>query len=80
MLALLRIAKFVVFISFSLFVMSILPTHSVHSQDAGPSRSSLGLITARAFDTDNDAGGAITVEWDDPAMKRDGFAGSGLAH
>ena len=76
MLALLRIAKSIVFISSLLFVISILPTHSVYSRDTSPSSSDLGPITVRAFDTDNDAGGSITVEWDDPGYERlSGFAG-----
>ena len=76
MLALLRIAKSVVLISSLVFVISILPTHSVYSQDASPSGSDLGSITVRAYDTDNDAGGSITVEWDDPGYEKlAGFAG-----
>ncbi|TFH65528.1 MAG: fibronectin type III domain-containing protein [Candidatus Zixiibacteriota bacterium] len=76
MLMLLRIAKFIVFISALLLAISILPTQCVYSQGASPTSSDLGPITVRAHDTDNDAGSSITVEWDDPGYEKlDGFAG-----
>jgi hypothetical protein len=76
MFAPLRIAKSVGFISFLLFVILVLPTHSICPQDTNPSGSDLGSIVVRAYDTDNDAGGAITVEWDDPGYEKlAGFTG-----
>jgi Domain of unknown function (DUF6754) len=76
MLTLLRIAKLVVCTFALLLILSILPTHSVYSQNIGTSGSDLGSITVRAYDTDNDAGGSITVEWDDPGYEKlDGFKG-----
>ncbi len=36
----------------------------------------LGAVTVKAFDTDNDAGGSITVEWKDPGYEKlDNFRG-----
>jgi hypothetical protein len=76
MLALLRIAKSTGFISFLLFAISMLPTHSANSQDTNPLSSNLGSIVVRAYDTDNDAGGSITVDWDDPGYEQlAGFTG-----
>jgi hypothetical protein len=76
MIALLRVAKFVVSFFSLLFVISILPTHSVYAQDAKSSGGNLGSIIVRAFDTDNDAGGSITVQWDDPGYEKlTGFTG-----
>ncbi len=76
MLTLLRIAKSVVLISSLLLAVSLTPTQFAFSQSAEALPGDLGPITVKAYDTDNDAGGAITVEWTDPGYEKlDGFKG-----
>jgi hypothetical protein len=80
MISFLRIAKFVVYNSSLLFVISILPTQLVYSQDSTFSATGLPPITVRAYDTENDAGGSIDVEWTDPGYwRREGFNGYRLS-
>ncbi len=80
MIALLRVAKFVVSLCSLLFIVSFLPGQSVYSQDTASSVNNLPPITVKAYDTENDAGSSITVEWSDPGYwRREGFNGYRLS-
>jgi hypothetical protein len=72
----LRAAKQTVITFFALFVISIVPTQNILSQDTVSPATDLGAINVTAHDTENDAGGSITIEWNDPGYEKlDGFKG-----
>lgn len=73
---LLRLAKHIVFLSSLLSLISVASTQTACAQDTTAPEANLGLIAVRTHDTDNDAGGSITVEWTDPGYEKlDGFKG-----
>ena len=71
----LRFAKHHFFSSFLLFI-SIVALATISHASAADTTSihNLPPIKVDAFDTDNDAGGSITVNWEDPGYEKlDGF-------